>query len=310
MEHNNKASIIDFEDTRLRSGDYMVRGTAADGQVRAFAIAACETVQTAHVNHGTTPLVTAALGRLMMGALMMGQMFKAPDELITLIVEGDGPIGTMTVTANCIGQVKGFATNPFAMMPLNSRGKLDVGGGVGQGMLAAVRDLPGEEPYSSQVELVSGEIAEDLTHYFVVSDQVPTSVGLGVLVGRDNNVQCAGGFVVQLMPGCSDEVADAVEANLAGIASVTDLIESGETPTGLLERVLDGLGYTELEVQPVEFYCGCNEDRALRSIIALGEEELRDIVEVGEPAEVHCHFCGRIHHVPVERIRELLDAVD
>lgn len=300
-------TIIDFNDASVRAGDYMVRGTAADGQVRAFAITARETVQTAHVNHGTTPLVTAALGRLMMGALMMGLMFKEPDELITLIVEGNGPIGTMTVTANCLGQVKGFATNPFAMLPLNAQGKLDVGGGVGSGTLAAVRDLPGEEPYSSQVELVSGEIAEDLTAYFTLSDQVPTSVGLGVLVGRDNNVQCAGGFVVQLMPGCSDEVADAVEANLASIQSVTDLIESGASPTDLLNRILDGLEYTELEVQPVEFHCGCNEERALRAIVALGEEELRDIIAKGEPAEVHCHFCGKTHYVQPARLEELLD---
>ena len=301
------ASIIEFETTKVRSGDHMVRATAAAGMVRAFAVTARHTVQDAHVKHGTTPLVTAALGRLMMGALMMGMMFKEPDELITLIVDGNGPIGSMTVTANCEGQVKGFAINPNAWLPLNDIGKLDVGAGVGAGLLTVVRDIPGSEPYSSQVDLISGEIGDDLTHYFTVSDQVPTSVGLGVLVGRDMNVACAGGFIVQLMPGCPDDVVDALEANLGGISSVTTLLESGVSPSGMLEMVLDGLGCEELETQPVEFYCGCNDDRAARALLALGEDELRDMIDKGEVAEVRCHFCGKRHYLSPERLRSLLE---
>ena len=300
-------NVIDFETARLRAGDHMVRGTAAYGMVRAFAISARQTVQTARDNHDTAAVVTAALGRLMMAGLMMGSMFKQPDELITLIIKGDGPVKALTVTANCEGQVKGFPAYPHIWLPPSAAGKLDVGRAIGAGTLSVIRDLPGTEPYSSRVELVSGEIAEDLTHYFAISDQVPTSVGLGVLINPDENVECAGGFIVQLMPDCLDEVAEQIEHNLAHISSVTTLMREGATPTSLLELVLEGLDYQELEAQPVEFYCGCNEERAARATAALGAEELRDMIEKGETAEVYCHFCGKRHYLPVEQLRELCD---
>ena len=299
-------NIIDFESARVRAGDHMVRGSAAYGMVRAFAVSARGVVQAARDAHDTSPVVTAALGRLMMGALMTGAMFKQPDELLTYIVKGDGPIRAMTVTANCEGQVKGFPANPYVWVPARPDGKLDVGRAVGKGTLAAVRDLPGFEPYSSRVELISGEVAEDLTHYFVVSDQVPTSVGLGVLVGRTWDVECAGGFIVQLMPDCIDEVAERIENNLATVTSVTDLLREGATPTDVLNRILEELDYQELEAQPVEFYCGCNEQRAARATMALGEDELRDMIAKNETAEVCCHFCGRRHYLSPERLRELL----
>ncbi len=301
-----ETNVIDFEDARVRAGDYLVRGTAAYGMVRAFAITARGVVQAAHDNHGTAAVVTAALGRLMMGALMMGSMFKEPDELITLIVKGDGPVKALTVTANCEGQVKGFPAYPHVWLPLNDKGKLDVGRAVGTGTLSVVRDLPGSEPYSSRVELVTGEIADDLTNYFAVSDQIATSVGLGVLVAPDENVECAGGFIVQLMPDCIDEVAERIEDNLAHLTSVTALMREGAAPTDLLQRVLDGLDYQELEVTPVEFHCGCNEERAARATMALGPDELRDMIDTGETAEVCCHFCGRRHYLAPERLRALL----
>ena len=300
------SSIIDFENARVRAGDHMVRGSAAYGMVRAFAVSARGVVQAAREAHDMSPVVTAALGRLMMGALMTGAMFKQPNELLTYIVKGDGPIRAMTVTANCEGQVKGFPGDPHVWVPTRPDGKLDVGRAVGKGTLAAVRDLPGFEPYSSRVELVSGEIAEDLTHYFAVSDQVPTSVGLGVLVGRTWDVECAGGFIVQLMPDCIDEVAEQIEHNLAHVTSVTDLLRAGATPTDVLGCVLGGLDYQELEAQPVEFYCGCNEQRAARATMALGEDELRDMITKNETAEVYCHFCGRRHYLSPERLSELL----
>ena len=301
-----EGKIIDFETARAHSGDHMVRGTAADGMVRAFAVTAREVVQTARDAHDTTPVVTAALGRLMMGALMMGMMFKEPDELITLIVKGDGPIHALTVTANCEGQVKGFPAEPHVWLPTRADGKLDVGRAVGKGTLTAVRDLPGSEPYASRVELVSGEIAEDLTSYFVVSDQVPTSVGLGVLVGRTGGVERAGGFVVQLMPGCPDDVAEVVERNLASVTSVTDILQEDALPNDLLEKVLDGLGYQELEAMPVEFYCGCDDGRAARAVLALGSEEIADMIERGETAEIRCHFCGKQHYLTPDQLRDLL----
>ena len=297
---------LDFNDF----ADHMVRGTAADGFVRAFAISARRTVQTAHANHGTSAVVTAALGRLMMGACMYAMMFKAPDELVTMIVRGDGPVKALTVTANCEGRVKGFPAYPHVWLPLNAVGKLDVGRAVGKGTLNVVRDLPGSEPYSSTVELVSGEIAEDLTSYFAISDQVPTSVGLGVLVGRDENVRAAGGFIVQLMPDCPEEVARQVEENLAGIPSVTALMDEGATPTELLQRVLAGLDFEELERQQVEFYCGCTPERAARATMILGPEELRDMIAQGDPAEVYCHFCGRKHYLSVDELRGLLAKCD
>ena len=301
------STIINYDQAKLRAGDHLVRGTAADGMIRAFAITARKTVQTARDNHHTSPLVTAALGRLMMGALMMGSMFKEPDELITLMVEGDGPVKGLTVTANCEGQVKGFANNPQVWLPLKTNGKLDVGAGIGAGTLTAIRDLPGTEPYYSQVELVSGEMGDDLTHYFTVSDQVPSSVGVGVLVSRTQDVQQAGGFIVQLMPGYDDYLVDELEANLANITSVTAMLEEGLSPNDMLCRILEGLDYHENECMPVEFYCGCNQERAARATAALGPLILQDMVEKDEPAEVYCHFCGRYHYLTVEEIQNLLN---
>lgn len=303
---NDASGIIDFEKARIRRHDHLVRGTAADGMVRAIAVTARQTVETAHVNHNTSPLVSAALGRLMMAGLMMGALFKSPDELITLEVHGDGPIGGITVTANNIGQVKGFANHPNVWLPLNAAGKLDVGGGVGRGTLTVVRDLPGMAPYSSQTELTSGEIGDDLAAHFALSDQVPTSVGVGVLVNPDTSIRQAGGFILQLMPNYEYFLVDELEHRLADVTSVTSLLEEGLGPTDLLAKILDGLDYQELETSPAEFYCGCNKERATRATLALGEEELRDMVAKGETAEVHCHFCGRNHYLTPDELRSLL----
>ncbi|MBR1829808.1 MAG: Hsp33 family molecular chaperone HslO [Atopobiaceae bacterium] len=299
--------VIDFDDARVRLNDHIVRGTAADGMVRAFAITARNTVQVAHENHGTSPLVSAALGRLMMAGQMMGLMYKSDDELVTLSVRGDGPIGGLTVTANNKGQVKGFANHPHVWLPLRPNEHLDVGSGVGKGSLSVVIDRPGTVPYSSQVELVSGEIGEDLTYYFAVSDQIPTSVGVGVLVDTDTSIRQAGGFIVQLMPGHLDEVVDQLEANLSGLTSVTDLLEAGMAPTDMLEHILAGMDYQELEVVPAEFYCGCDDVRAGRAVAALGRETLLDMIEHEESAEVYCHFCGKRHYLEPDALRDLLD---
>ena len=298
--------IIDFTDARVRMGDHIVRGTAANGMIRAFAITARRTVQTAHENHGTSPLVSAALGRLMMGGLMMGQMYKGDDELITLTVTGDGPIGGLTVTANNKGQVKGFANHPHVWLPLKPDRHLDVGQGVGTGSLSVVVDQPGTVPYSSQVELASGEIGEDLTYYFAVSDQIPTSVGVGVLVDTDTSIRQAGGFIVQVMPGYLDFVIDQLEENLASVTSVTDLLEAGMSPSDMLRYILHDMDYEELEVMPAEFYCGCDDARAARAVAALGEAELRDMIEKNETAEVYCHFCGKRHYLTPDDLQTLL----
>ena len=214
-------NVIDFATEKIRRGDHMVRGTAADGLIRAIAVTARDTVETAHQNHSTSSVATAALGRLMMGALMMSTTMKSEDELLTLQIAGDGPLGGITVTANSKGQVKGFVNHPNVWLPPTARGKLDVGGAVGSGSLTVIRDMPGAEPYTSQVGLVSGEIGDDLADYFVRSDQVPTSVGVGVLVNPDTSIRRAGGFIVQLMPGYEYFLVDELEERLARISSVT-----------------------------------------------------------------------------------------
>ena len=302
------ASIIDFQEQKAKAGDYLVRGTAADGMVRAFALSARQTVQTARDCHHTSPVATAALGRLLMGGLMMGAMLKGDDELVTLTVRGDGPLGGLTVTANTHGQVKGFANHPNVWLDLNSCGKLDVGGAIGIGSLTVVRDMPGIEPYVSQVELASGEIGDDLASYFLMSDQIPTSVGVGVLVGRDLDVEQAGGFIIQLMPGHYEYLVDELEANLEGVDSVTKMLGDGMTPEDILAYLLRGMDFQPLETTPVRFHCGCNAERAGRVMLTLGEDELRKMIETGEPGEAHCHFCGRRHTFTPDQLAALLDA--
>lgn len=305
-----ESGIIDFNAEAVRLGDHLVRGTAADGQVRAFAITARASVQELHERHQTSPVVSAALGRLLMAGMMMGAMSKNDDELITLVVRGEGPVGGLTVTANNHGQAKGFANHPHVWLPLNGVGKLDVGSAVAgenhAGTLSVIHDLPGMEPYSSEVALVSGEIGDDLTYYFAASDQVPTSLGVGVLVDTDQSIRQAGGFIVQLMPGCDDAVVDRLEANLSGVRSVTDLLEAGMKPTDILGHVLDGLAYQELDAMSVEFHCGCNRDRAARAVLALGRAELEDMISKGEPADVYCHFCGEHYRFEPDELSDLL----
>ena len=300
-------NVIDFENEKIRRGDHMVRGTAADGLIRAIAVTARTTVETAHQNHSTSSVATAALGRLMMGGLMMAAIFKSEDELLTLQIAGDGPLGGITVTANSKGQVKGFVNHPNVWLPPNGLGKLDVGGAIGSGSLTVVHDLPGAEPYTSQVGLVSGEIGDDLAAYFLLSDQIPTSVGVGVLVNGDTTVRQAGGFILQLMPGYDDALIDRLEANLTGISSVTDMLEQGMGPSEILGYLLRDLGYEELGVSPVEFYCGCDHERAKRAALALGKEELRDMIAKNETAEIYCHFCGKRHYLTPDELRELLN---
>lgn len=290
-----------------REGDHVVRGTAADGMIRGFAACTRATVQTARDCHQTSPVVTAALGRLLTAGAMMGAMLKDSRELITLSVRGDGPIASLTVTADAQGHVKGYAGNPEVWLPLNKAGKLDVGGAVGAGTLTVVQDQPWGEPYASQLALVSGEIGDDMAAYFATSEQVPTSVGLGVLVETDLSVRQAGGFIIQLMPGCSDEVVECLERNLSSIDSVTNLFEAGMSPTAILEHALEGLGFNALGASPVEFRCNCSRDRTARVLVAMGTQELQDLIDEGEAAELVCNFCNNVYTFTVEEMQELLE---
>lgn len=300
-------NIVDFAQAKKKAGDYIVRGTAANGMVRAMAITARGTVQTARDSHNTSPVVTAALGRLMMAAQMIGVTFKDADELLTLKVDGDGPMGGLTVTADNAGHVKGYANHPNVWLDLNDHGKLDVGGAIGQGTLTVVRDIPFLEPYVSRINLVSGEIGDDISSYYAQSEQIPTAVGVGVLVDTDTSVKCAGGFFIQLMPGYDDSLVDELEAALSGIDSVTNMLEAGKTPEDILEEVLGGMGYHTNDVIPACFKCDCSYERVSATIASLGAQEIQSMIDEGKPAEVSCHFCGKRYEVTVDELKALLD---
>lgn len=285
--------------------DYMVRATAANAQIRAFACTTRETVETARVSHNTSPVVTAALGRLLSAGAMMGSMLKGDDELITLQIKGDGPIGGLTVTADMNGHVKGYANVPDVILSANAQGKLDVGGAVGAGVLSVIRDMGLKDPYVGQTELQTGEIAEDLTYYFAVSEQVPSSVGLGVLMNKDNTVRQAGGFIIQLMPFTEDAVIDALEQKIAQIASVTEMLEKGMTPEMILEEILGEMKLEINDTMPVAFHCDCSKERVAKALASLSKKDLDDLIKDEEPIEVKCHFCNENYVFSPDDLREI-----
>ena len=288
--------------------DHMVRATAADGYIRAFAAVTKDIAEQARKIHGTTPVVTAALGRLLCAGAMMGLMMKGDRDILTITVKGDGPVHGLTVTADSKGNVKGYPDNAEVDLPLKAKGKLDVGGAVGKGKLTVIRDLGLKEPYIGQVELVSGEIGEDLTYYFATSEQVPSSVGLGVLVDTDRTVRQAGGFILQLMPGTPDEVIDRLEKKLQGVSSVTGMLEEGLDAEGILYRLLEGLDPEILETDELHYRCNCSRDRMAKALISLGETELQSLIDEGEPAELNCQFCGNSYTFSIEDLKEMLEA--
>ncbi len=288
------------------SEDYMVRATAANGAIRAIAIQSRGLVEEARTRHNTSPTVTAALGRLLSGAAMMGIMMKGENDLLTLQIRSDGPVRGLTVTADSRGRVKGYAWEPDVMLPARN-GKLDVGGAVGPGTLRVIKDLGLKEPYVGQVDLVSGEIAEDLTYYFATSEQTPSSVGLGVLMNRDNTVRQAGGFILQIMPDADDEVISALEQTLGAVSSVTDLLDTGHTPETMLEELLGEFGLTITEKIPASFYCGCSKERVTKTLISLGRDELQGLIDAGEPVEVTCDMCGDTYEFSVDELKECLE---
>lgn len=285
--------------------DYIIRATAANAQIRAFAATTRELVETARAAHNTSPVVTAALGRLLTAGAMMGTMLKGEKDLLTLQVKGDGPMQGMTVTADAAGYVKGYANVPDVVIPANAVGKLDVAGAVGAGFLSVIRDMGLKEPYVGQTELQTGEIAEDLTYYFAASEQVPSSVGLGVLMEKDNTVKQAGGFIVQLMPYAEDSVIDRLEENLKKVTSVTSLLDEGKSPKELLEIILDGFDLEITDTIPACFYCGCGKERVEKALISIGRKELQDMIDDGREIEVNCHFCGKNYTFSVEELKEL-----
>ena len=286
--------------------DYMIRATAADGQIRAFAATTRDMVENAKNAHNTSPVATAALGRLMTAAAMMGADLKGEKDLLTLRIEGSGPLGGLLVTANGHGDVKGYAFNPDVMLPPNAQGKLDVGGSLDLGVLSVIKDIGLKEPYVGQTQLVTGEIAEDLTYYFATSEQVPSSVALGVLMNKDNTVRQAGGFIIQLLPGASDEIIDKLEAKLSGISSITALLNAGKTPEEILTDILGEFGLEILSKMPVQFRCDCDRSRVEKAIISIGRKEIQDMIDEGKEIEVNCQFCNKHYKFSVDELGEML----
>lgn len=286
--------------------DYIIRATAANDQIRAFATVTTEMVETAREHHNTSPVATAALGRLLTAGAMMGSMMKGEKDVLTLQIKAGGPLQGITVTADSQGNVKGYVGNPDVCIPANSKGKLDVAGAVGPGFLTVIKDMGLKEPYSGQVMLQTCEIAEDLTYYFATSEQVPSAVGLGVLMNKNNTVRQAGGFIVQLMPFAEEEVISRLEQNVQKINSVTNLLEEGHTPESLLEKVLEGFDVQINEKMGTRFCCNCSKERVAKALISIGRKELNEMIQEGKPIEMNCHFCNTNYNFTVEELKEIL----
>ena len=286
--------------------DYIVRATAADHQLRAFAVTSKDIVEKAREIHNTSPVATAAIGRLLTAASIMGSMMKGEKDVLTLQIECGGPIGGITVTADSNADVKGYVNNPNVILPPNAQGQLDVSGALGPGFLNVIKDIGLREPYNGQTHLVSGEIAEDLTYYFATSEQVPSSVGLGVLMDKDNHVRQAGGFIIQVMPDTDDEVIDKLEARLGEVHSVTEMLDKGMTPEDILNYVLEGMDVEILETVPTQYKCDCSFERVSKVIASLGKKELQEMIDDGKPVEVNCQFCGSHYKFDTEQLKEFI----
>jgi len=288
--------------------DYIVRASLANDSVRAFAISSTHLVAEARERHKTLPVVTAALGRLLSAGAIMGSMMKGDKDIVTITLKGDGPAGYITVTADSHGHVKGFPGNPNVDIPRKYAGKLDVGTAVGNGLLTVSYDLGLKEPYSGQVELQTGEVAEDLAYYFTVSEQLPSAVGLGVMVDTDSSVKHAGGFIVQLLPEAPEEVIELLEKKLANIEPVTTMMEKGMKPEDMLSYIFEGIDIEFTEKRDVEFYCDCSKEKVSRALAAMGDGELQGIIDDDEEIEVKCFFCNTAYKFSVEDIINILSS--
>ncbi len=285
--------------------DYIVRATAADAAIRAFAITSREMVETAREDHNTSPIMTAALGRLLSGGAMMGTMLKGEKDLLTLQIQCSGPAKGLTVTADSKGNVKGFALNPVVELPPNQQGHLNVGGALDLGFLSVIKDMGMKEPYVGQCQLQTGEIAEDLTYYFATSEQIPSAVGLGVLMNPDNTVKQAGGFIIQLMPFTSDEVIDKLEKKIQEIDSVTMMLERGLSPEGILDEILGEFGVEIVDKIPTAFVCDCSKEKVSRALATISKKDMDSIINDGEGIEVKCQFCNKAYHFDIDELKEL-----
>ena len=286
--------------------DYSIRAMAGGGMLRALACTMRNTVETARKNHNTSPVATAALGRLLCASALMGMMLDEEDSL-TLQVICDGPIGGITVCGDAKGHVKGYVKEPAVLLPANAKHKLDVAGAVGHGSLRVIRDMGLKEPYIGETELVSGELAEDITWYYAQSEQTPTACGLGVLLSKENVVAQAGGFLIQLMPGADDGLIGMLEENLKEISSVTDFLSEGHSPEDLLQVLLKGLDPEITDTSEVSFQCDCSAERIRRALLSVGKAELQDMIREGKDVEMCCSFCGKKYVVSVDTLKGMLE---
>lgn len=285
--------------------DYIVRAVAADKQIRAFAITSREMVETARQHHNTSPVATSALGRLLTGGAMMGVMMKGEKDMLTLMMKGDGPINGVTVTADSKGNVKGYVGNPNVLIPANYAGKLDVGAAIGYGTLTVIKDMGLKEPYVSQVPLGTSEVAEDLTYYFASSEQVPSAVGLGVLMSKDNTVKQAGGFIVQLMPFADEEVINKLEERVNNISSVTEMLEKGMTPEDILKEVMGDMDVEFTDKIETGFVCNCGKEKIAKALAGISKKDMDEIINDGKEIEVKCDFCNTTYKFSVEELQTL-----
>ena len=285
--------------------DYIVRATAADGQIRAFAAYTKDVVEESRKRHNTSPTATVALGQLLTAGTMMGAMMKNDTDILTLQIRCDGPLGGLTVTADNQGNVKGYAVHPDVDVPIKN-GQINVADALDLGVLNVIKDMGLKEPYVGQTILETSEIAKDLTYYYMNSEQVPSSVGLGVLMNKDNTVKCAGGFIIQLMPFAEDATIDKLEENLKNVTSVTELLDHGCTPEGLLDALLGNLGIEVLDTLPTQFHCNCSKERVEKAVASVGREDLQALIDDGEDIEVKCDFCNSTYKYTVDELKEIL----
>ena len=286
--------------------DYLVRGMTMDGFVKVVAIRSTEIVRRGAEIHKTTPNATAAFGRVLTAASMMGNMQKVDNGSMTLQIRGDGPIGTIVCVSDPTGNVRGYVYNPNVPLVEKQPGKLDVGATVGNGMLTVIRDLQMKEPYVGSIELISGEIGDDVTAYFVQSEQIPTACALGVLVDKDLSVKVAGGYLLQLLPGAPDDVIDRLEEGIRRAGAVTPMLEQGMTPEDILGAVCGDLGVVFMETTEVSYKCYCSQERVTSALISLGKKELAEIAAEGKPFPVECQFCDEVYHFTPEDIQKIL----
>jgi len=290
--------------------DYLVRALAYDGQVRAYAARTTQTVGEAQRRHYTWPTASAALGRSMTASVMLGAMMKG-EEKLTIKINGGGPLGTILVDANAKGEVRGYVSNPQTHFDLNEQGKLDVRRAVGtEGTLSVSKDIGLMQPFVGQVPIVSGELGEDFTHYIVTSEQVPSSVGVGVIVNPDNTIQASGGFIIQLLPGTSEEVISQIEQRLSEIPTISNMVRDGMTPEEILEKVLGNNNLKVLDNMPVQFQCQCSRDRIHNAIVSLGTAEIQDMINTDGQAEAQCHFCNENYLFTKENLEDMLETIN